>query len=118
MITLVETASERARVEAQRLEAADQKRRDAASLLKDLQLRHGSVDAISLKINDIEGALKDSAGIPAIVEQIKELEKRADILATEIETAAKGVEVAELNLEDAEKLCEQSHARDRGAALR
>ena len=93
VVKLVETALEKARVEALRLEAADQKRRDAASLLKDLQLRHGSVDAISLTIDGIEGALKDCAAIPAIVEQIKELEGRANILATEVETAAKKVEV-------------------------
>jgi exonuclease SbcC len=109
---------ERARIETERLETADRERRDAASLLKDLQLKHGSVDAISLTIKDIESALKEAAGIPAITGQIDELGRRADVLSAQIEAAGMSVVDAEQTLADADKLYEGLHARDRGAALR
>jgi exonuclease SbcC len=101
-----------------RLQEAAQARSDAESAYKELRLRHGSADAIQQVIKDLEAARKDGAAIPAIVEQIRQLESRAETLAAECEAAGTGVERAESDLRDAEKLYDQLHMLDRAAALR
>ena len=101
-----------------RLQEAAQARSDAESAYKELRIRHGSADAIQQVIKDLEATRKEGAAIPAIAEQIRQLELRGKALAAENEVAGTGVERAESDLRESEKLYEQLHALDRAAALR
>jgi exonuclease SbcC len=101
-----------------RLQEAERLRGEAESAFKDLRLNHGSADAIQQVIKDLESARKEATDVPAIAGQIRQLEAREKTLATEVEAAGESIERARSDFETAEKLHEQLHARDRGAALR
>lgn len=114
----VEAARLTAKAETERLGLADQQRKDAALRLQDLQGKHGSADAISLTIKDLESALKEAGAIPSLRLEVGKLEERAQTVAAENDAAGKSKIGAEHTLEEADKLYENLHARDRGAALR
>ena len=114
----VEAARVTAKAETERLGLADQQRKDAALRLQDLQGKHGSADAISLTIRDLESALKEAGAIPSLRLEVGKLEERAQTVAAESDVAGKNKIEAEHTLEEADKLYENLHARDRGAALR
>jgi exonuclease SbcC len=86
--------------------------------VQDLQCKHGSADAISLTIKDLESALKEAGAIPSLRLEVGKLEERARTIAAETDVAGKSKVEAEHTLEEADKLYENLHARDRGAALR